>query len=62
MFVYGYRINDSMCFILVQLTGVFLPNHKFCCSYLLLVFGVRVSVIFHLTCLHTIFSSVWVAE
>ena len=29
---------------------------------LLPVFGVRVSVKFHLTCVHIIFSSVWVAE
>ena len=25
-------------------------------------FGVRVSVTFHLTCVHIVFSSVWVAE
>ena len=31
------------------------------CS-LLPVFGVKVSVTFHLTCVHIIFSSVWVAE
>ena len=30
--------------------------------FLLPVFGVRVSVTFHLTCVHNIFSLVWVAE
>ena len=34
----------------------------YCCGSLLPVFGVRVSVIFHLTCVNIIFSSVWVAE
>ena len=32
------------------------------CGSLLPVFGVRVSVTFHLTCVNIIFSSVWVAE
>ena len=35
---------------------------RFCCGSLLPVFGVRVSVTFHLTYVHIIFSSVWVAE
>ena len=35
---------------------------KFCCCSLLLVFGVRVSVTFHLMCVHMIFISVSVAE
>ena len=34
----------------------------FCCGSLLSVFDVRVSVTFHLMCVHIIFSSVWVAE
>ena len=34
----------------------------FCCGSLLLVFGVRVSVTFHLMFVHTSFSSVWNAE
>ena len=33
-----------------------------CCGSLLPVFGVIVSVTFHLTCVHIILSSVWVAE
>ena len=32
------------------------------CGSLLPVFGVSVSVTFHLTCVNIIFSSVWVAE
>ena len=31
-------------------------------SSLVVVWGVRVSVAFHLTCVHIIFSSVWVVE
>ena len=40
------------------------PRRYFCCGSLFPVFGVRVSVTFHLTCMcvHIIFSSVWVAE
>ena len=38
------------------------PRRSFCCGSLLPVFGVRVLVTFHLTCFHTIFSSVLVAE
>ena len=38
------------------------PRRCFCCGSLLPVFGVRVAVTFHLTCVHIIFSSVWVAE
>ena len=34
----------------------------FCCGSMLPVYGVRVSVTFHLTCVHIIFSSVSVAE
>ena len=37
-------------------------RRKFCYGALLPVFGVRVSVTFHLMCVHIIFSSVWVAE
>ena len=33
-----------------------------CCGPLLPVFGVTVSVTFHLMCVHIVFSSVWVAE
>ena len=36
------------------------PMRLFCS--LLPVFGVRVSVTFHLICVHIIFSSVWVAK
>ena len=38
------------------------PRRKFCCGSLLHVFGVRVSVAFHLMCVHIIFGSVLVAE
>ena len=38
------------------------PGRYFCCGSLLPVFGVRVSVPFHLICVHIIFSSVSVAE
>ena len=38
------------------------PRRKFCCGSLLPVFGVRVSVTFHLMLVHIIFSSVSVAE
>ena len=34
----------------------------FCCGSLLPVFGVRVPLTFHLTCVYIIFSLVWVAE
>ena len=37
------------------------PRRQFCCGSLLPVFGVRVSVTFHLMCVHIIFSSVSVA-
>ena len=37
-------------------------DQRFFCVSLLPGFGVRVSVTFHLTCVHIIFSSVWVAE
>ena len=36
------------------------PRRKFCCGSLLPVVGVRVSMTFHLTCVHIIFSSVLV--
>ena len=38
------------------------PMRYVYCGSLLPVFGVRVSVTFHLKCVHIIFSSVWVAE
>ena len=38
------------------------PRRWFCCGSRLPVFGVKVSVTFHLTCVHIIFSSVSVAE
>ena len=39
------------------------PRRWFChCGSLLPVFGVRVSVTFHFTCVHIIFSSAWVVE
>ena len=38
------------------------PRRLLCCGSLLPVFGVRVSVTFHLMCVHIIFSSVLVAE
>ena len=37
-------------------------SYWFCCGSLLPCFGVRVSVTFHLTCVHVYFSSVLVAE
>ena len=37
-------------------------KYKFCCDSMLPVFGVSVSVTFHLTCVHIIFSTVSVAE
>ena len=37
-------------------------RRQFCCGSLLPVFGVRVSLTFHLTCVRIIFSSVSVAE
>ena len=40
----------------------FVPKLKFCCGSLLSAFDVRVSVTFHLTCVHIILSSVWAAE
>ena len=39
-----------------------IPRRWFCCGSLLPVFGVRVSVPFHIMCVHIIFSLVWVAE
>ena len=39
-----------------------IPRQYFCRGSLLHVFGVRVSVTFHLMCVHIIFSSVSVAE
>ena len=38
------------------------PRRQFCCVSLLAVFGVRVSVTFHLMCVYIIFSSVSFAE
>ena len=38
------------------------PRWQFCCGPLLPGFGVKVSVTFHLTFVHIIFISVWVAE
>ena len=39
-----------------------IPGRWFCCGSLLHVFGVRVSLPFHLMCVHIIFSPVSVAE
>ena len=38
------------------------PRRKFRCGSQVPFFGVTVSVTFYLTCVHIIFSSVWVAE
>ena len=37
------------------------PRRWFCCGSLLPVFGVGVSVTFHLNCVHVVLGSVWVA-
>ena len=46
---------------LVSLLISLLFQHVPCCGSLLPIFNVRVSVTFHLTCVHITFSSVWVA-
>ena len=52
-------LATDLVFLVSILTA---PRRYFCVDSLLPVFGVRVSVTFHLFLLHIIFSSVWVAE
>ena len=55
-------IFNSQRIIELNAKTVFVPRRWFWCGSLLPVFGVRVSVMFHLMFVYYTFSSVWVAE